>query len=110
MVNKTTIKLIALGLIPFLFFQTTIIFAVEIGEVQGRITNQSRNNSGGSDLSVTLHVFKQDESLETFTATTDSLGQFSLRKVPMSENNHVAYFQSSSGNAQNTSNIKVFPM
>lgn len=87
MVNKTTIKLIALGLIPFIFFQTTIILAVEIGEVQGRITNQSQNNSGGSDLSVTLHVFKQDESLETFTANTDSLGQFSLQKVPISKDN-----------------------
>ena len=87
MVIKTTIKLIILGLIPFLFFQTAIIFAAEIRDVQGRITNQSRNNSGGSDLSVTLHVFKQDESLETFTGNTDSLGQFSLQKVPMSENN-----------------------
>ena len=86
-VNKTTFKLIILGLIPFLFFQTSSVFAGEIGEVRGKIINQSRNNSSGSELSVILHVFKPDKSLETFTGNTDSSGQFSVQEVPMSEDN-----------------------
>lgn len=77
--------MIIVGLIPFLFLQSTSVFASKIGEVQGQVFNQSLNHLNGSELSIILHVFKLDKSLETFTGNTDASGQFSLQEVPLSE-------------------------